>query len=49
MAEIDRGPGDGHWPLSDPKATLIISGEYYKNRAGDLAYIASVCQMPEFL
>jgi hypothetical protein len=49
MAETDRGPGDGHWPLSDPKATQIISGEYYKNRQGHLACIASVCQIPEYV
>jgi hypothetical protein len=49
MTETGRGPGDGHWPLSDPKATQIISEEYYKNRQGDLACITSVCQMSEFL
>jgi hypothetical protein len=37
------------WPLSDPKATQIISEEYYKNRQSDLACITSVCQMSEFL
>jgi hypothetical protein len=47
MAETDRGPGDGHWSLSDPKATQIISEEYYKNRQGDLAFVTSVCQMSE--
>lgn len=47
MDETDRGPGDGHWPLSEPKATQIISGEYYKSRQGDLAWIASVCQIPD--
>ena len=45
MAETDRGPGDGHWPLSDPKATQIISEEYYKNRQSDLA-LYNIC-MPD--
>ena len=38
MAETDRGPGDGHWPLSDPEATQIIPKEYYKDRQGGLSW-----------
>jgi hypothetical protein len=45
-AETGRGPGDGHWPSSDPKASQTTSEEYYKSRQGDLACIAPVCQMP---
>jgi hypothetical protein len=49
VGETDRGPGDGHWPLSDREATQIIPQEYHKNRQGDLAGITSVCQMSEFI